>query len=75
MAFSKISEILRIAQEKKLSFWEVILNDDIQERNVSREESFGRMEKLLDAMILADKNYNPELLNNLYNNYPQQIKL
>ena len=58
MAFSKISEILMIAQEKKLPFWEVILNDDMQERNASRAESLSRMEKLLDAMILADKNYN-----------------
>ena len=61
MSFSKISEILTIAQEKKLPFWEVILDDDMQERNVSRDESFCRMEKLLDTMILADKNYNPEL--------------
>ncbi len=61
MPFSKISEILTIAQEKKLPFWEVILNDDMQERNASREESLSRMEKLLDAMILADKNYNPTL--------------
>lgn len=61
MAFSKIAEILSIAQENKISFWEVILNDDRQERNVSREESFARMEKLLDAMIQADKNYNPVL--------------
>lgn len=61
MAFSKIAEILSITQENKISFWEVILNDDRQERNVSREESFARMEKLLDAMIQADKNYNPVL--------------
>ena len=61
MSFSKISEILTIAQEKKLPFWEVILDDDMQERNASREDSFCRMEKLLDAMILADKNYNPVL--------------
>lgn len=61
MAFSKVFEILKIAQEQKLPFWEVVLNDDRLERNASREESLNRMEKLLDAMILADKNYNPEL--------------
>ena len=61
MAFSKITEILKIAEDQKLPFWEVILNDDMQERNASREESLSRMEKLLDAMILADKNYNPTL--------------
>ncbi len=61
MSFSKISEILSIAQDRQLPFWQIILNDDMQERNVSSEESFSRMEKLLDAMILADKNYNPVL--------------
>ena len=61
MAFSKIFEILKIAQEQKLPFWEVILDDDRLERNASCEDSLSRMEKLLDAMILADKNYNPEL--------------
>ena len=61
MSFSKITEILSIVQEKKLAFWEVILLNDIQERNVSRQDSLFRMEKILDAMIQADKNYNPVL--------------
>jgi len=61
MAFSKIAEIIKISQDEKLPFWRVILGDDMQERNVSEEESFAKMEGLLDAMILADKSYNPSL--------------
>ncbi len=61
MAFSKIAEIIKISQDEKLPFWRVILEDDMQERNVSEEESFAKMEGLLDAMILADKSYNPSL--------------
>ena len=61
MGFSKIEEILQIALEKNISFWEVIIKDDMHERNVSFENSFDRMTKMLDAMIEADKSYSPEL--------------
>lgn len=61
MGFSKIEEILQIALEKNISFWEVIIKDDMHERNVSFENSFDRMTKMLDAMIEADKSYTPEL--------------
>lgn len=61
MGFNKIEEIIEIAQEKQLPFWKVIINDDMQERNVSFEESFGTMSRMFDAMIEADKNYSPAL--------------
>ena len=61
MGFNKIEEILQIASEKNISFWEVIIKDDMHERNVSFESSFDRMTKMLDAMIEADKSYTPEL--------------
>ncbi len=61
MAFSKIADIIKEAQKESIPFWQVILLDDMQERNVTKEESFTRMQGLLDAMILADKNYNPSL--------------
>ena len=61
MGFNKIEEILQIASEKNISFWEVIIKDDMHERNVSFENSFERMTKMLDAMIEADKSYSPEL--------------
>lgn len=61
MGFNKIEEILQIASEKNISFWEVIIKDDMHERNVSFESSFERMTKMLDAMIEADKSYSPEL--------------
>lgn len=61
MGFNKIEEIVQIASEKNISFWEVIIKDDMHERNVSFENSFERMTKMLDAMIEADKSYSPEL--------------
>ena len=59
--FLCIEKILQIASEKNISFWEVIIKDDMHERNVSFESSFERMTKMLDAMIEADKSYSPEL--------------
>ena len=61
MSFSKISEIIEASQSRKLPLWKVILDDDIQERKVTEKESFSRMEKMLDAMLEADKKYNPDL--------------
>ena len=61
MSFSKMSEIMETSQSKNLPLWKVIMDDDVQERKVTEAESFSRMEKMLDAMIEADKKYNPDL--------------
>lgn len=61
MSFSKITEIISYCEEKNLSFWEAILQDDCRENNIPIEESFKKMEKMLDAMIQADKDYSPVL--------------
>ena len=61
MSFSKMSEIMEASLSKNLPLWKVIMDDDVQERKVTEAESFSRMEKMLDAMIEADKKYNPDL--------------
>lgn len=61
MSFAKLNEIIEISKEQNIPFWEVILLDDMKERNVSRQESFGTMEKMLEAMENADSSYNPSL--------------
>ncbi len=61
MSFKKISEITAEASKKNLEFWEAVLQDDMKERNVSKDESFKKMEKMFDAMAQADKNYSPNL--------------
>lgn len=61
MSFKKISEITAEAKKKNLEFWEAVLQDDMKERNVSKEESFRKMEKMFDAMAEADKTYSPNL--------------
>lgn len=61
MGFSKLSEIIQMSEKNKLPFWEIIMQDDMHERNVCRKESFSKMEQMLNAMIEADKSYSPEL--------------
>lgn len=61
MSFSKMSEIIEVSQTKNLPLWKVILEDDVLERKVTEKESFSRMEKMLDAMLEADKKYDPNL--------------
>lgn len=50
MSFARLKEITDISQEENILFWEVVLRDDMKERNVGREESFATMEGMLDAM-------------------------
>lgn len=61
MSFKKISEITEEAGKKNLEFWEAVLHDDMKERNVTKEESFRKMEKMFDAMAEADRTYSPGL--------------
>lgn len=61
MSFSKISQIISISEKEQIPFWQVILEDDLRENNYSKEFSFSKMGKMLDAMIQADKDYSPEL--------------
>lgn len=61
MSFSKISQIIALSEKEHLPLWQIILEDDLKENNYTKEFSLSKMEKMLDAMIQADKKYSPEL--------------
>ncbi len=61
MSFAKLTDIIKKSNENNISFWEVIMLDDMKERNVSREESFNEMLVMLRAMESADNEYDPAL--------------
>ena len=61
MSFGKLSEITKIAEKKGCPFWQIIIEDDMKERNVSCAESFGTMEKMFRAMKDADLSYDASL--------------
>lgn len=61
MSFSTLKQIQKSAEEQKKEFYEIIIEDDMRERNVSYEESFSEMKKMFLAMKEADKNYDGKL--------------
>ncbi|MBQ1458346.1 MULTISPECIES: L-serine ammonia-lyase, iron-sulfur-dependent, subunit alpha [Butyrivibrio] len=62
MSFSKLTDIIKQADEHNIAFWEVIMHDDMQERNVTDKESFDEMLVMLRAMRTADEEYDPSLI-------------
>lgn len=61
MSFSTLKQIQKSAEEQNKEFYEIIIEDDMRERNVSYEESFSEMKKMFLAMKEADKNYDGKL--------------
>lgn len=61
MAFESMNDILAACEERTLSFWQVILEDDMNERNASREESLKQMRALWGAMLHAAEGYDGSL--------------
>ena len=59
--FQSLEEILHTCSEKKLPFWEVVLEDDCMEEGISREQSLETMRQTWQAMIESDRDYNPHL--------------
>ncbi len=61
MSFGKIQEIADLCENQKKEFWQIIIENDMKERNVTFEQSFSEMEKMLEAMVYADENYDGTL--------------
>lgn len=61
MSFAYLKEITDRVKESKKPFWQVVMEDDMQERNVSGEESFETMRGMYLAMKQADASYDPLL--------------
>lgn len=61
MAFQSLEQICRLCQEEKKSFYEVIRNDDVKEREVTKEASCRKMNQMWRAMVQAEEEYDPQL--------------
>ncbi len=59
--FASLNEIVVKCQEENKEFWQVILEDDIAERNVTENESFEKMGEMWDAMYHAALNYDGDI--------------
>lgn len=61
MSFTSLQEMIRLSEEQQKPFWEIVLEDDMTERTVLREESMERMRVTWDAILLAASTYEKDL--------------
>ena len=61
MAFAYLKEITEAAERENKPFWQIVIEDDMRERNVSYEQSFETMRGMYQAMKEADAAYDPKL--------------
>lgn len=61
MSYTSLNEIISEAAEKQTLFWEVILQDDLEERKVTREASMEQMKATWAAILHASENYEGKL--------------
>lgn len=64
MAYNSLEEILEVCRESQIPFWETILLDDMNERKVSKEESFDKMLGMWRAMLSSSEAYDEKLISN-----------
>jgi len=61
MSYQSFSEIINICQQDKKEFWQVILEEDMYERGVTREASLQKMQETWDAMLFSAATYEKDL--------------
>ncbi len=61
MSFRSLDEIINKCRETGGPFWQMILEDDLEERMVTAEDSLERMDRLYQAMQDADRIYDKRL--------------
>ena len=61
MSFRSLTEILEQSQQKKKPFWEIVVEDDMTMRQVSKESSFSKMNTMYQALREAELAYDASL--------------
>ena len=59
--YSSLEELITEAEEKNREVWELVLQDDMQQRGVDRETSFNDTKQLYMTMKAADEGYEEDL--------------
>ena len=59
--YKSLEEICREAERRNAEFWEIVLLDDMQERQITREQSMEQMKARYGAMKDADAKYDGTL--------------
>ena len=61
MAYHSLKEIVDYCERRKVSFFQAVLEDDMEERKVTQQESMASMYTMWDAMLLASTAYDGSL--------------
>ncbi len=61
MSYQSFEQVLQKCHTEGKEFWQVILEDDMAERNVSEEDSMEHMRTTWDAMLLAAATYEGDI--------------
>lgn len=62
MSFRSLEEIIKRSDKEQKKFWEVVIEEDIEERMSSIPEARAKMVNLYSAMRKADEAYNKDLI-------------
>lgn len=64
MAFQAIQDMLEESRQKNSSLWEILLEDDLADSRMEREESLEKMRHIYHTMKEAYENYDPQQMSN-----------
>lgn len=59
--YQSFQEIMEIEKNTQMPFWEIVLDNDCKEMEITREEALLRMQGMYEAMKNADAAYDPSL--------------
>lgn len=58
--FESLQQMREICEEKGISFWELVMQEEVNEKQSTLEEVFDMMQEMYHAMVLADEGYQQE---------------
>ena len=58
--FESLQQMQEICEEKGISFWELVMQEEVNEKQSTPEEVFDMMQEIYHAMVLADEGYQQE---------------
>lgn len=61
MSFGSVKELLELSGEKGKEIWELVFEDDCNERNVERKKSWDKMKAMWIAMKASSDNYDGKI--------------
>ncbi len=61
MSYRSFEEILEKCNSENKELWQIVMEDDMSERNISEVDSMNQMRKIWQAMVFASDNYDGAL--------------